>query len=150
MSRNDDLRKMLRASDPARDREMSPVERARIKAALATMTSRPSRSWAPLLALGAVMAAILVAASLWISRSPEPAEQAQSPVPAPTPPPVAQVEPSRPVPVAVSRPPRVRRAQARPAVLDVTPRTTRIDFTAPEGTRILWFVGSPDAKELGS
>jgi hypothetical protein len=44
----------------------------------------------------------------------------------------------------------VRRAQARPAVLDVTPRTTRIDFTAPEGTRILWFVGSPDAKELGS
>ena len=27
---------------------------------------------------------------------------------------------------------------------------TRILLTAPEGTRIVWFVGTPDAKELGS
>jgi hypothetical protein len=32
----------------------------------------------------------------------------------------------------------------------VAPAPTRIVFTAPEGTRILWFVGTPDAKELGS
>lgn len=27
---------------------------------------------------------------------------------------------------------------------------TRILLTAPDGTRIVWFVGTPDAKELGS
>ena len=148
MNRNDDLRRRLRASDPARGREVSPVERARIKAALASVAPSPSRSLAPLFALGAVVAAIVVVATLWIFPSPAPTKhQVQAQAPAPTP---ERVAPMEPVTVAAPHPPRVRRAQARPAVLDVTPRTTRIDFTAPEGTRILWFVGSPDAKELGS
>jgi hypothetical protein len=127
---------------------MSLLERARIMAVLASRTPRPARSLAPLFAMGAVLAAIVVAAALWITPSPAPAgHPAQAQAPAPTP---ERAAPMKPVTVAADRPPRVRRAQTRPAVLDVTPRTTRIDFTAPEGTRILWFVGSPDAKELGS
>ena len=144
----DDLRDLLRANDPARGREMSALERARIEATLSAAAPRPSRPWAPILAMGIVTAALLIVGVFSI---PRPAKvQGTSPAPAPEPvPAVAQVEPARSVTTA-SRPSRRRRAQARPAADDVTSATTRIEFTAPEGTRILWFVGSPDAKELGS
>jgi hypothetical protein len=144
----DDLRKMLRASDPARDREMSPLERARIKTALSTIAPRRSHALAPSFAFAVVSAAIVVAALL--SMRPRAVSTTEH-VPAPARPSELAPAATTPPPITVSRPARPRRAQARPAVLDLTPRApTRIEFTAPEGTRILWFVGSPDAKELGS
>jgi hypothetical protein len=146
---HDDLRNRLRAHDPAQDRELTPLERATMRAMILGAAPRRSRSLVPLVAFGGVMAVALVAAIALLAR-PVTHEATRAPLPSPQPeaPAIAQVEAPRPVPVA--RPPRVPRAQARPALRDVTPRTTRIEFTAPEGTRILWFVGSPDAKELGS
>jgi len=141
---HDDVRTLLRSADPAKGRALTPGERARMKAALRNATPKAASSLGPYLALATVTATVLVAAV--VLRSPRPVT-APAPVPAP-PPAIEQAAPPRPV--TASRPERARRAHARPAVLDVTPRTTRIEFTAPEGTRILWFVGSSDEKELGS
>jgi len=146
---HDELRKRLRAHDPAQARELTPVERATMRATILGAAPRRSRSPVPLVAFGGVMAVAFVAAIAFLAR-PVTHEEARAPLPSPLPEPPAIVQVEAPRPVAVARPLRVRRAQARPAVLDLTPRTTRIEFTAPEGTRILWFVGSPDAKELGS
>jgi hypothetical protein len=61
-------------------------------------------------------------------------------------------EAAPPEPVLAKLPARAKpaHARARLARLDDEGRITRIVFTGPEGTKILWFVGSPDAKELGS
>lgn len=153
MNRYDEIRRLIRAADPARTRGLRPVDRARMKAALtsAAVVRRHRRPMAPLLALGVAMATVLVALALIPPRG-ERHEAASAPLPAIEVLPAPSVA-STPARVVATRPtrsrlsrPQVRATRAGDAAMPVT----RIVFTGPEGTKILWFVGDPDAKELGS
>ena len=148
MSRHDEIRNALRASDPAARRELGEVERARMRAVIVSTAGEGvrRRSPMPVLALGTAMATVLVAAVLLLPRSereiPKPVVVPAVAIAAPVPTPIVP-------PVVKTQRPRTRRP--RPAVVESQPvQTTRIVFTAPGGTRILWFVGPSDAKELGS
>lgn len=147
MKNNDEIRELLRRADPAEGRELSPLDRARMRATLTSEASRrrPSRSMLPLLVAGAVAAAIVIAAIATFRRAdPEPLRAVARPAPTAEPRPVAVVASAAPSPrpIAVRRLPR---RESRPET-----GATQIMFTAPEGTRIFWFVGSPDAKEQHS
>lgn len=156
MKRNDELRRLLREADPAESRELSPVDRARMRATVtgAAFGEPAHRRYFAALAVGA---ALTVAAIAFVAFSPRheespvaasrPANEAPETPPLPAPAVEAKTEP-----VVAALPPRKRRAHERPrmARLDDAERTTQIVFTGPGGTKILWFVESPDTKELGS
>ena len=153
MTRHDDeIRRILREGDPAREGELAPVDRARMRAAITSAAAQrvPRRSVAPLLAIGAAMATVVAALLLLVPQAERhrvtpPAPQAEvAPEPVVSPPPLE--------PIVVKRAVRARpaRPRPRPALVEERVSTTRIMFTGPEGTRILWFVGTSDAKELGS
>ncbi len=156
MKRDDDIRRALRDADPARNRELSPVDRARMRASVmdAARERQPRRAGLPLLAVGAALAAVVAVVAM-VSRGDRsvPIQAARLPQPVPSAPVMATPGPE-PTPspsiARLSPPPHPRHLRPQVARLEGTPRTTRIVLTAPEGTRILWFVGSPDAKELGS
>lgn len=145
-----EIRKALRTSDPAAGREMSEVERSRMRAVIvsAARDEVRRRSFAPVLAAATAIATVLVTAMLLERERPRPVvvpPVAVAPVQAP---PAAVVTPA----MAKDRPSK-RRARPRiaPAVIESTPvPATRIVFTAPGGTQILWFVGPSDAKEQDS
>jgi hypothetical protein len=149
MTGNNDLRTILRDADPAASHELSPADRARMKAAVLAAASEPRTRWSrPLVLKLAVGTAVALLAILVGRRMVEPAPRTHvtaAPSPAPkveiaTQPPTAVPEP---LPAVIQRPARPRHAP-RP---ESAQEATRILFTAPEGTRILWFVGSPPASE---
>jgi hypothetical protein len=149
--KRDELRRLLRDADPAQGCELPAVERARIRAAIAGASGRaPARGAAwPVLVLasaGAALAFFLYMSPREAGRPAPP--QAATPETAVAPPPSAPAGPAPAAVAAVKAPPR-RPARVHAAREQDGP-PTRIVFTAPEGTRILWFVGTPDAKELGS
>lgn len=139
------MRELLRKTDPAAGRELPSVDRFRMRAAIVSAArTAPVRSWRPY-ALAAVAVASLIGAVVLLRPAPRTApavvripEPSAMPAPAPA--------------VAVETPRRhpQRAAHPRLARREMTGPPTRIVFTGPEGTRILWFVGTPDAKELGS
>ena len=63
MTRNDDeIRRMLREADPAGERELLPVDRARMRATITGAARLPRRrSAAPILAVGFAMAVVIAA-----------------------------------------------------------------------------------------
>ena len=158
MKPNDEIRRLLREADPAAGHELPPVDRARMRTAIfsAALHGEHERSRVPLLAVGAALAAIVITVIVLIPRSDHRGAKLATPPPtsdAPTAPaPDASAVVATTEPVLANLPAPLKPAHARPrlARLDNDGRITRIVFTAPEGTRILWFVGSPDAKELGS
>lgn len=156
MSDNDALRKRLRNADPAARAELPPEERIAMRRAVvgaaAERAPRPaSRAW--ILVAATACAAALVTGIAWKSsgthREPVPSRSVAR-VPAPSPPEVASTalvpSPSPRAAVAV-------RHSVRPIVPIPAARaegTTRIQFVAPEGTRVYWFPNSPNASEVGS
>jgi hypothetical protein len=81
-----------------------------------------------------------------------PRQQPRAPIAASAPKPaIVPVGPEAPLRLAM-RPAGRTTPHPRPVVarLEGEQRTTQILFTGPDGTRIYWLVGSPDAKELGS
>ena len=158
MTRHDDeIRRRLREADPASRRELGEVERSRMRAALtsAAREGTPRRSALPFLAAVAAMATVLAVAVLLFPRGEREIPQTVAvPTVEKTPPPVPAVAAQAAVEPAVAKVRPARRTPARPRVpvaIESEPvQTTRIVFTAPGGTRILWFVGPSDAKELGS
>ncbi len=154
MSSRQELRRALREADPGREREMSPIERARIRSIVASATRPPSRRVAPLPLVAAGLALATLAIAVFVPRphaTPPAAHITTAPV-QPVAPPQIPVVAATPVPVAA-----VHKAHRRPAAAPVQAAklaageaVTRIVFTGPSGTRILWFVGNPDSKELGS
>jgi hypothetical protein len=156
MKRNDEIRRLLREADPAESRELSPVDRARMRATVtgAAFGEPAHRRYFAALAVGAALA---LAAMAVVAFSPR---REESPVAASRPANEAPATPTLPAPaveattepVVAALPPRKRRAHESPrmARLDDAERTTQILFTGPEGTKILWFVEPLDAKELGS
>jgi hypothetical protein len=159
MKCDDKIRRLLREADPAADRLLTPADRARMRAAVTSAALGGARrsSNAPLLAFGVALAAVAVAVAVIAiiprsdRRSAPAATRPTREAPAAPAPSARAVVPTT-EPVLAKLPARAKPAHARPrlARLDNGRRITRIVFTAPEGTRILWFVGSPDAKELGS
>jgi len=152
MKRNDDIRRLLRDADPAENRELPPVDRARMRAAVTSsaLHGRSRRSHVPLLAAGAVLAAAAIVLIALIPRDDHRtvATEAQSSSATPAiPAPVIEAPSVEPTSerVAATLPARAKPAHDRPrlAHLDDAEGTTRIEFTAPEGTKILWFVGTP-------
>ena len=160
MKSNDEIRELLRRTDPAEGRELPPCDRARLRAMLTSGAAprRPPRSLALLFAAGAAAAIVAIAVLASRIRIDEPAGEnvirstssaAPNRLEA-----VTNVAPPAP-PVAAKLSPRTTRPRphvARAGLRRSTGATfaTQIVFTAPEGTRILWFVGNPDAKEIGS
>jgi hypothetical protein len=171
----DELRRMLREADPAAGRELDPLERAamRRRVVSADEARRKPRSLAAPLGVTLATAAVLLLVVLMVRRAPAiPAPIAAVP-PAPPAPTVAEdrVSPRSTGPESIygpvaivavddrtSVPSRrgrlgVERAAMRPntplPAAEASP-ATRIVFTGPDGTRILWFVGEPTLKEVGS
>ena len=150
MTRHDEeIRRTLRAADPAAGRDLGEVERSRMRAALTSVARQrtPSRSALPFLAAAATMATVLAAAALLVPRGEREAPRAVPVVAV-----ESQAAPAAPVVTqavaeTVVKSPRAPRRAARPripAALESEPvHTTRIVFTAPGGTQILWFVGPP-------
>lgn len=168
----DDLRRLLREADPAAGHELDPVERAAMRRRLtdaAAELRRPRLFAAPLrvaLATAAVAAFVLLA-TLALRRGPA------APAPAPmasrrTPPvenagPMAEPQAFEAIGPQLEPSPRDSRqlrshallASARGKTIHAGPAAadgpaTRIVFTGPDGTKILWFVGAPTLKEVGS
>ena len=108
------------------------------------------------MAVGAAVATLVAAVVIWSPRREQsavvdvPPRTVKADVEPASPPPTVFAVP--PAPIVASRPRRtnVVRPRVQPALLVDGASATRIVFTAPKGTRILWFVGAPDAKELGS
>lgn len=109
MKSNDDIRRLLRDTDPAENHELPQAGRARMRAVITTaaLSGRRRRSYAPLFAAGAALAMAVIVLIVLIPRG----------------------ERGR---VVTEAPPKI---EAR--------ATTRIVFTAPQGTKIIWFVGRP-------
>jgi hypothetical protein len=149
MNRDESLRRLLQAADPAAGRELTPAARARMRALLTSAACagrRGAPSWAWVLA-GLTMAAAAVAAFVLIPNE-HPRTQVAVTAPAPAFTPLGPERPLQPVTrPEIRRTPRPRPVTAR---LEEGQRKTQILFTGPDGTRIFWLVGSPDAKELGS
>ena len=149
MSDPRDLRTILRDADPAASHELSPAERARMRAAVVAAASERRVRWPrPLLLKLAAGTALALLAIVVGRRLGEPAPTTQptlTQVPAPKvetalQPPAAPLEP---LPAVIRRPARPRHAPRAESAQEAT----RILFTAPGGTRILWFVGPPPASE---
>ena len=149
MSDPRELKTILRDADPAASSELSPADRARMKAAILRAASEPRARWPrPLMLKLAVGTAVALLAIFVGRRVGEPAPTTQRAVTqAPAPkveiaiqPPTAPPEPR---PAVIRRPARPRHAPRAESAQEAT----RILFTAPEGTRILWFVGPPPASE---
>lgn len=151
MTRHDEeIRRTLRAADPAAGRNLGEVERSRMRAALTSAARERTRhrSSLPFLAAAATMATVLGVAALLFPRGEREAPRAV---------PVVAVESQAaqaPAPVVtqaiaetVVKSSRAPRRAARPripvALESESVHTTRIVFTAPGGTQILWFVGPP-------
>jgi hypothetical protein len=161
MNRSEDLRRLLREADPAAGEELSPADRARMRSTVVAAARGAMRpSGLPRLAVALAVATAAVVLLLLIPRSGQRGESRIAAGPVATPSVESRATPSSPIssappaiaPTLVSQPRRVKSAHSRPqlARLDDAGHVTRIVFTGPEGTRILWFVGTPDAKELGS
>jgi hypothetical protein len=147
MKRNDEISRLLREADPAESREMSPGDRARVRAAItgAALGEPAHRRYFAALAVGAALTVAAIALVAFIPR-----EEKHTVVVAP---PAKDAPPTAPLPapaIEAAPEPVVRVQPARKSRGHERPRTTQIVFTGPEGTKILWFVGPPDAKELGS
>jgi hypothetical protein len=147
-----DLRAILRDADPAASGELTPAERARMKATvLAAASSHRPRWLGPVvlkLAAGTAVALLAILVGRRIV-APVPKPQATAPPNAVATPPAAQFVPS-PKSEASAVLPAVDRRSGRPRHAHrpgPAQAATRILFTAPEGTRILWFVGTPTADE---
>ena len=153
----DDLRGMLKDADPARSGMMPADERARMRTAIvAAAAVGGARSWRRSWSLRLAGATAVAALTVLLGRelvAPDRAPRESAP-PATSPlttiaPPIA----TGPVEsVAVPNP--VRRAlravhPAAPRQVEPVP-ATRILFTAPGGTRILWLAGGTAAREVGS
>jgi len=151
------LQERLRAADPARGVELSHLERTRIRTRVVEAARlRPAAWLRPVTlrwgAVGVVAAAALLLA-LWGRAPVDHRAAGTTPVLADSavrtiPPPVAQDASPRP---AATRPALAHRetparTPPRHTAYDDIP-TTRIVFTAPEGTRIFWFGAGLPAKE---
>ena len=141
--KRDDIRRLLRDADPARDRELPPHECLRMRDRVISSGGALHRGWMGKLALAGAGAVVIAAVAALTPRPPVPTTtHALRPAIRISPTPIAA-----PAFQMKTSPARTHVRSAR----RVEPKqTTRIDFTGPEGTRILWFVESGDAKELGS
>ena len=150
--KREDMRRLLREADPAEGRELSPVERARIRAAIAGASGRATARGAtwPALALAAAGAALAFFFYMSPREASRPMPSRAASVPEPVAAPAVPAVPAPAVVATVAKVPPRHPARAHVARREQEGPPTRIVFTAPEGTRILWFVGTPDAKELGS
>jgi hypothetical protein len=149
MNDDRDLRKLLRQADPAAGVELTPSERARMRA-MVTSAARAGRSfWHRPAAFGWGAACVLALVAVLValrSTAPGGREAASTPPRQETPP--AAIVPRAPEPLTAptsvaarkgpARPPAPAHQRLRPDPDDRVP-TTRIVFTAPGGTRILWF-----------
>jgi hypothetical protein len=149
MNESRDLRAILREADPAASGELTPAERARMKAAVLRAASEPRVRWPrPVVLKLAAGTAVVLLAFLVGRRIAEPVATTQTAA-APTPAPKVEIATQPPtaapdiLPAVDRRPVRPRHAPRR----EPAQEATRILFTAPEGTRILWFVGPPPGNE---
>jgi len=156
MSDNDAVRRRLRDADPAARAELPSEERIAMRRAVvgaaAERTPRQAgRAW--ILFGATACAAALVIGIAWKTsgtRREPVAPRSVAQVLVASPPEVASTasapSPSPRAAVAV-------RHGVRPIVPVTAARaegTTRIQFVAPEGTRVFWFPNSPNASEVGS
>jgi hypothetical protein len=157
MTDDRELRRRLKDADPAAGVELSPLERARMRATIAEAASarrtdgiRPAALWMGAAGVLAVVLLLVVSRG----RAPHGREAATAPslddartagvASAPTDPPPLLEPAATPMPHVNAASHRGRRLRTTPD--DGVP-TTRIVFTAPEGTRIFWFGSETPAKE---
>lgn len=141
-----DIRTILRDADPAASRKLSPADAARMRAEIVAAAAEKRTPWPWKVGLQLVTASTIVAivAILMSRRAIEPTvpmRTAEAPREAPKPAAPARIEEAPPI--VIRRTVRPHRAPSAPSAQ----AATRILFTAPEGTQILWFVGPPTTSE---